>query len=242
MPGRRRGECGRRLTSGASGTLRVWTARMAARPLLVRRVDHDRPVEPPGSQQRGVEDVGPIRGGQDDHAFVAREAVHLGQDLVERLLALVVTAERPRPARAVRPMVSISSMKMIAGATLRASREQFAHAARADADDHLDELAGARAEERERSPRRRWRGPAAFCRFPAGPDSSTPFGARAPRRRYLPGSFRKSTTSLISASTSSIPATSSKVTRTVSGSTRFARASSEKATAHRARWRLNIQT
>ena len=51
------------------------------------------------------------------------------------------------PPRA-RPMVSISSMKMIAGATLRASREQLAHAAGADADDHLDELGGAGAEER----------------------------------------------------------------------------------------------
>ena len=56
---------------------------------------------------------------------------------------------------------------------------------------------------------------------PGAPASSTPFGARAPRRRYLSGFFRKSTTSLISASTSSMPATSSKVTRTVSGSTRF---------------------
>ena len=56
---------------------------------------------------------------------------------------------------------------------------------------------------------------------PGAPASSTPLGARAPRRRYFSGSFRKSTTSLISASTSSIPATSSNVTRTVSGSTRF---------------------
>ena len=56
---------------------------------------------------------------------------------------------------------------------------------------------------------------------PGAPASSTPFGARAPRRRYFSGSFRKSTTSLISASTSSMPATSSNVTRTVSGSTRF---------------------
>ena len=56
---------------------------------------------------------------------------------------------------------------------------------------------------------------------PGGPASSTPLGARAPSRRYLSGFFRKSTTSLISASTSSMPATSSNVTRTVSGSTRF---------------------
>ena len=49
---------------------------------------------------------------------------------------------------------------------------------------------------------------------PGAPASSTPLGARAPRRRYFSGSFRKSTTSLISASTSSMPATSSNVTRT----------------------------
>jgi len=56
---------------------------------------------------------------------------------------------------------------------------------------------------------------------PGTPESSTPLGTRAPRRRYFPGFLRKSTTSLISASTSSMPATSLNVTRTVSGSTRF---------------------
>ena len=76
---------------------------------------------------------------------------------------------------------------------------------------------------------------------PGAPTSSTPFGARAPRRRYFSGSLRKSTTSLISASTSSIPATSSNVTRTDSGSTRFCLlplSSPPNAPC----WRLNIQT
>ena len=69
---------------------------------------------------------------------------------------------------------------------------------------------------------------------PGAPDSSTPFGARAPTRRYFPGSRRKSTTSLISASTSSIPATSSKVTRTALGIDRLARAAAtEQPPAHR---------
>ena len=52
------------------------------------------PVEAAGSQQRRIEDVGPVRGGQHDDALRAGEAVHLGQDLVQRLFALVVTAER----------------------------------------------------------------------------------------------------------------------------------------------------
>ena len=38
-------------------------------------------------------------------------------------------------------------MKMIEGAASRACSEQVAHARRADADDHLDELGGAQAEE-----------------------------------------------------------------------------------------------
>ena len=76
---------------------------------------------------------------------------------------------------------------------------------------------------------------------PGGPESSTPLGARAPRRRYFSGSLRKSTTSLISASTSSMPATSSKVTRTVSGSTGFCLPPSSPPDSALC-WRLNIQT
>ena len=77
---------------------------------------------------------------------------------------------------------------------------------------------------------------------PGAPVSSTPFGARAPSRRYFSGSFRKSTTSLISASTSSIPATSSNVTRTVSGSTRFCLPPPNRPPAMAPCWRLNIHT
>ena len=62
--------------------------------LLVGRVDDDAAVEAAGPQQRRVEHVGPVGGGQHDHALGAGEAVHLGQDLVERLLALVVAADR----------------------------------------------------------------------------------------------------------------------------------------------------
>ena len=76
---------------------------------------------------------------------------------------------------------------------------------------------------------------------PGAPASSTPFGARAPSRRYFSGSFRKSTTSLISASTSSMPATSSNVTRTVSGSTRFCLPPPSSPPIAPC-WRLNIQT
>ena len=67
----------------------------------VGTLDHDAAVEAARSQQRLVEHVGAVGGGQDDDAFAGVEAVHLGQDLVQRLLALVVSAElRAAPARA----------------------------------------------------------------------------------------------------------------------------------------------
>ena len=62
--------------------------------LDVGRVDGDAAVEAAGAQQRRIKDIGSVGRGQDDDAFGAREAVHLGEDLVERLLALVVAAER----------------------------------------------------------------------------------------------------------------------------------------------------
>ena len=138
-------------------------------------------------------------------------------------------------------MVSISSMKMIAGATLRASanssRTRLAPTptiismnseALALKNGTFASPAVARA--------------SSVLPVPGAPASRTPLGARAPRRRYFAGSFRKSTTSLISASTSSMPATSSNVTRTVSGSTRFCLLAPSRPPPMAPCWRLNIQT
>ena len=58
----------------------------------VGRTDGDLPVEPTGAEQRRVEDVGPVGSGDEDDAALDVEAVHLDQQLVEGLLALVVAA------------------------------------------------------------------------------------------------------------------------------------------------------
>ena len=69
--------------------------RLAA--LEVGPVDDDLAVEATGAQQRGVEDVGAVGRREQDHALRLVEAVHLDEQLVERLLALVVpTAEARR--------------------------------------------------------------------------------------------------------------------------------------------------
>jgi hypothetical protein len=56
---------------------------------------------PAWAQQRLVQDVGAVGAGEHDNALGGREAVHLHQQLVQRVLALVVAArEAAAPARA----------------------------------------------------------------------------------------------------------------------------------------------
>ena len=113
----------------------------------VRPVEDDLTVEPTGTQQGRVEHVGAVGRGHYDHVGVRIEAVHLDQDLVEGLLALIVRAAE-------------------AGATLAADRvdlvheddaravplglvEQVANAAGTDSHKHLDELGARDREERD---------------------------------------------------------------------------------------------
>ena len=58
----------------------------------VGAIERDVAVEATGPQQRRVEDVGTVGGGDDDDVGGGLEAVHLDQQLVEGLLALVVAA------------------------------------------------------------------------------------------------------------------------------------------------------
>ena len=64
--------------------------------LEVGAVHHHPAVEAAGAEQGGIQHVGAVGGGDQDHAFVAFEAVHLHQQLVEGLLALVVAAAQAR--------------------------------------------------------------------------------------------------------------------------------------------------
>ncbi len=52
----------------------------------------DLAVETAGAQQRGIEHIRTVGRGDDDNALVAFEAVHFDQQLVQGLLALIVTA------------------------------------------------------------------------------------------------------------------------------------------------------
>ena len=99
---------------------------------------HDLTVEAARTQQRGVQHVRPVGRRDQDHALVGLEAIHLDQELVEGLLALVVTAAEtgtPVPADRVDLVDEDQAWRV-----LLALLEHIAHAARADADEHLDEI------------------------------------------------------------------------------------------------------
>ena len=99
---------------------------------------HDLAVEAAGPQQRRVEHVGPVGGGDQDDAFIRLEAVHLHQELVERLLAFVITAAQAGAAMASDRVDLVDEDD--AGRVLLGLLEHVAHPARADADEHLDEI------------------------------------------------------------------------------------------------------
>ena len=115
--------------------------------LLGRPVDGDVAVEPAGAEEGGVEDVGPVGGGQDDHALVGGEAVHLGEDLVERLLALVMPPSEPRAPDSADGVDLVDEQD--AGAVLLGRLEHVADPAGPDPDEHLDELGARDREERD---------------------------------------------------------------------------------------------
>ncbi len=76
--------------------------------------------------------------------LVLLEAVHLHEELVQRLLALVVSAAEARAAVAADGVDLVDEDD--AGRAFLGLFEQVAHAAGADADEHLDEFRAARCE------------------------------------------------------------------------------------------------
>ncbi len=103
-------------------------------------------VETAGSQQRRIEHVGPVGGSDQNDAFIGFEAVHLDQQLVERLLALVIAAAEAGAAMAADRVDFVDEDD--ARRVLLGLLEHVAHAARADADEHLDEVGSGNGEER----------------------------------------------------------------------------------------------
>ncbi len=112
----------------------------------VGQADIDLAVETARAQQRLVEHVGTVGGGDHDHARVGLEAVHLDQHLVQRLFALVVAAAHAGAAMATDRVDFIDEHD--AGRVLLGLLEHVAHAGRTHADEHFHEVRTRDAEER----------------------------------------------------------------------------------------------
>ena len=112
----------------------------------VGALDRDLPVEATRAQQRRVEDVGTVGGGDEDDAALDVEAVHLDEQLVQGLLALVVAAAETGAA------VPADGVDLVdeddGGRVGLGLLEQVADAAGADTDEHLDEVRAGDREER----------------------------------------------------------------------------------------------
>ena len=112
----------------------------------VRTRNHHAAIETARPQQRRIEHVRTVGGGDQDDAFVRLEAVHFDQQLVQGLLALVVSAAQAGAAMTAHGVDFIDEDD--AGSVLLALLEQVADAACADADEHLHEVGTRDAEER----------------------------------------------------------------------------------------------
>jgi hypothetical protein len=103
-------------------------------------------VEPAGTQQRRVEDIGAVGSRYDDDLGAGIESIHLHQYLVERLLPLVMPAAKTGAAVSAHGIYFVH--KDNAGGIAFSLVEKVAHTGSAHADEHLHELAAADREER----------------------------------------------------------------------------------------------
>ena len=98
----------------------------------------DLPVEPAGTAKCAVEHVGPVGRGNDDDSVVLLESVHFNEELIERLLALVISAadaDAARPADRIDLVDEHDARRVLFGLL-----EHVPDAGGADADEHLHEI------------------------------------------------------------------------------------------------------
>lgn len=109
-------------------------------------VHHDLTVKPSGSQQRLVEDLGPICCSEKNYARCRIEAVDFRQELIERLLLLVIAARGNVAAAAPERVEFVDEEDRWGG--LSCLFKEASDTRRADAHKHLDEFRSGDREER----------------------------------------------------------------------------------------------
>src|SRR5579885_2355170 len=104
----------------------------------VRPVNNHAPVKAAGPEERWVKNVRPVGCSHKDNAFVRFEAIHLDQQLVQGLLALVVSATEASPTVTAHRIDFINEDD--AGRVLLSLFEQVANTGSTHADKHFNEV------------------------------------------------------------------------------------------------------
>src|SRR5438067_5305928 len=112
----------------------------------VRTRDDYTAVKAAGAQQCGIKHIRTVGGGDQDHAVIRFKAVHLDQQLVESLFALVVSTAEASATMATDSVDLVNEND--ARRVLFALLEEVAHAACAHADKHFNEVRTGDREER----------------------------------------------------------------------------------------------
>jgi hypothetical protein len=175
----------------------------------VGKTDDYAAVKTAGAQKRGIEDVGAVGGGDQDHAVVGLEAVHFDEELIQGLLALIVSAAEACAAMAADGVDFVDEDD--AGGVLLALLEEVANAA-APTPTNISTKSEPEMEKNGTLASPATARASRVLPVPGGPTSRTPLGMRPPSFWKRWGSRRYSMISLSSSLASSTPATSLKVT------------------------------
>ena len=103
--------------------------------LYIRPAYHNLPVKAAGAQDCRIQDIYTVGSGHYDDSFIDAEAVHLYQQLVQRLLSLIMSAAHSRPAASRHGINLINENN--AWRILLRFFEQIPYAGRANSDKHL---------------------------------------------------------------------------------------------------------
>ena len=171
--------------------------------LQVGRRHEDLAVEAPGAQQRRIELLEQVGGGDHHHVVAAVEAVELDQQLVERLVLLPRDVLAAGGAHRVELVDEDDRRRLLAGLA-----EQPADAGGAEPGEHLDERRGRLGEELGLGLVGDRLGQQRLAGARAGRAAGCPWAPWRPALRKRLGSRRNSTTSRSSSLASSTPATS----------------------------------
>ena len=104
----------------------------------IRLVHNDLTIEAARTQESRIEDIRTVRRRDDDDSLVRGKPIHLHEQLVERLFALVVPAAKSCPTLPSNGVNLIDEDNAWCG--LLRLFKQIAHARCADTDKHLDEV------------------------------------------------------------------------------------------------------